>query len=77
MNEIPSNFYVIVGTLIIANIGSVISVFYGIGRAIWWASAMDKRVSFIETEYKRDIDAAHEAVRDLKKGVNYVNGNNN
>ena len=67
MTEIPSSFYVIAGTLIVANIGTVISVFYGVGKMIWWLSKLDARVAAIETHFKKDIDSAHVAIREIRK----------
>jgi hypothetical protein len=66
MNEIPSSFYVIVGSLIVANIGTVVSIFYGIGKLVWWASSVEHRIKTIETEYAKDINEAHLAIRNLK-----------
>ena len=61
--EIPQSFYIIAGTLIVANIGTVVTVFYGIGKAVWWISKLDSRVE----KNTADIDAAHSQIRDLKQ----------
>lgn len=66
--EIPSSFYVIAGTLIVANLGTVLSVFYGIGKAVWWAAQVDSKIK----DHTEDIDAAHKFIREIKqqtKGV--------
>lgn len=65
--SIPSSFYVIAGTLIVANIGTVVTIFYGIGKLIWFIAKLDARVGALETDTKKDIDAAHEAIRNLRK----------
>lgn len=67
MDQIPSSFYVIIGTLILANVGSVITVLVGIGRLIWFIAKLESRVGFIEKEHSKDINAAHEAIRELKQ----------
>jgi hypothetical protein len=64
--QIPSSVYVVLGTLIVANIGTVISIFYGIGKVVWFIAKLESRVENIEKETVKDIDAAHAAIRDLK-----------
>ena len=65
-SQIPSSAYAIIGTLVIANIGTVVSVFYGIGKVIWFISKLDSRVENLEKSTTKDIDAAHAAIRNLK-----------
>jgi hypothetical protein len=65
--QIPTSFYVIVGGLVLANLGTVVTIFYGIGKVVWFISKLDSRVEVIEREHTKDIDAAHIAIRDLKK----------
>lgn len=76
MSEIPPSVYVIIGTLIITNIGTVITVFVGVGKLIWWLSSLNSRVAGLEKKtddngpIARDINEAHKAIRSLKiKGV--------
>lgn len=66
LSQIPSSLYVVIGTLIVANIGTVISIFYGIGKVVWFIAKLDSRVSTIEKEHTKDIDAAHAAIREIK-----------
>lgn len=68
--DIPSSVYVIIGTLIVANLGTLVSIFYGVGKVIWFISKLDSRVGSLEVETKKDIDAAHGGIRDLKRAVN-------
>jgi len=67
MTEIPSSVYVIIGTLIVANIGSVITVVYGVGKMVWWMSKLDSRVAVVEVQHKKDINSAHVKIRDLEQ----------
>jgi hypothetical protein len=66
INQIPQSFYVIVGVLILANIGTVVTIFYGIGKVVWWLSKLDSRVETLERDTTKDIDAAHQAIRELR-----------
>ena len=65
--QIPSSVYVIIGTLIVANIGTVVTIFYGIGKVVWFISKLDSRVESLEKDMSRDVNAAHQAIRDIKK----------
>jgi amino acid transporter len=67
--QIPSSFYVIVGTLVIANLGTVVTIFYGIGRVVWFLAKMDSRLSTLEVELPKDINAAFEKIRELKQDL--------
>jgi hypothetical protein len=70
MNEIPSSVYVIIGTLIVANLGTVVTVIYGVGKLVWWMAKLDSRLAAVEVEHTKDIDSAHTKIRDLEK-LNY------
>lgn len=72
--QIPSSFYVIVGGLVIANLGTVVTIFYGIGRVVWFLAKMDSRISSLETEIPKDINAAFEKIRELKKDLTQQQG---
>lgn len=67
--QIPTNFYVVVGVLVLANIGTVVSIFYGVGKVVWWLSKLDSRVENLENETTKDIDAAHSAIREIRKEI--------
>lgn len=64
--EIPTSWYVIIGSLIVANIGSIVSVIYGVGRAIWWASKVESRLTQLETEHTKDLNEAFMKIRHLE-----------
>jgi len=65
--QIPTGFYVIVGGLILANLGTVVTIFYGIGKVVWFIAKLDSRVVTLENDMSKDITAAHDAIRQLKK----------
>jgi hypothetical protein len=67
MEQIPSSVYVIIGTLILANLGTVVSVFYGIGKLVWWLSKLDSRLGSVEKEHTKDINSAFQKIRDLEQ----------
>lgn len=64
--QIPTSFYVIVGGLFLANIGTVVSIFYGIGKVVWFIAKLDARVGTIEVEHTKDINFAFQKIRDLE-----------
>lgn len=67
--QVPSSFYVIVGGLVLANLGTVVTIFYGIGKVVWFISKLDSRVATLEKDTAQDINAAHIAIRELKKEI--------
>lgn len=68
MAQIPSSFYVVIGGLVLANLGTVVSVLYGVGRAVWWASHVEARLTAVEKDMSKDLNAAFEKIRKLEKG---------
>lgn len=65
--QIPTSFYVVVGGLVLANLGTVVTIFYGIGKVVWFIAKLDARVESLEKGTSKDINAAHDAIRDLKE----------
>jgi len=65
--QIPTSFYVIVGGLVLANLGTVVTIFYGIGKVVWFISKLDSRVESLEKDMSKDVNAAHAAIREIKK----------
>ena len=63
MEEIPTWMAATVGTLVLANIGTIIAVAWGIAKLIakatWFVSKLDSRIEKTEN----DINAAHEKIR--------------
>lgn len=70
ISQIPASFYVIVGGLIIANLGTVVTIIYGVGKLIWFIAKLDARVESLEKDMTKDINAAHVAIREIKKDLN-------
>lgn len=56
--EIPSAFYYLIGSLIVANIGAIGSMAVVAFRATWWLSKLDSRVS----EAKDSAVRAHKRI---------------
>ena len=67
MEQIPSSFYIIVGGLILANLGTVVSIIYGIGKLVWWMAKLDSRVATVEVEHTKDINSAFQKIRDIEQ----------
>lgn len=63
MNEIPTWMAATVGTMVLANVGTIVAVFWGmaklIAKATWYVSKLDSRIE--KCEY--DVNAAHEKIR--------------
>lgn len=72
-NEIPTWVYVAFGSMIAANIGTIVSVVYGVGKFVWWLSKLESRVEFVEKHHGKDIDEAHKAIRNLKPYLKEIN----
>jgi len=68
--QIPSSVYIIIGTLIVANLGTVVSIFYGVGKVVWFIAKLESRVESLEKDMSKDVNAAHAAIRDIKKSLN-------
>lgn len=67
--ELPTDFYWLVGVLVVANLGSIIAVF-GMGvKAIWWLSKLDSRMANVESRLEHqgeDLDEHRREIRDLQ-----------
>lgn len=44
MTNIPDSLYTLIGVLIIANVGTIVSVIVAALRSVWWMSKLDSRV---------------------------------
>lgn len=69
MDQVAQNaelqkFYWVMGTLIVMNFGTIISIFVAAAKALWWVSKLDSRV---ETN-RKDINEAHKMIRKIKSG---------
>lgn len=58
----PSSFYIIVGTLIVANFGTIVSMLIAAGKLVWWLSKLEAKVD----KAALDVNAAHEKIRILE-----------
>jgi len=63
LTKIPSSVYVAVWSLLLANIGTIVTILYGIGRLVWWASSVESRLK----DHTKDINAAFEKIRALEQ----------
>lgn len=64
--DIPNSFYIVVGGLVLANLGTVVTIIYGIGRMVWFLAQLEARVSSLEKETSKDINSAFEKIRNLE-----------
>lgn len=55
--------YAVIGGFLVTNISIVLTaIFYG-GKAVWYASKIDSKIS----EMEKDLNAAHQLIREMKK----------
>jgi hypothetical protein len=57
-----NTFYWVAGLLIVTNIGTVGTILFTMGRALWWVAKLDSRVE----KNSKDVDSAHQGIRDIK-----------
>lgn len=67
--QVPTHFYVIIGSLILLNFGTIVSIVYGIGKVIWFISKLDSRVGVLETDQVKDINAAFQKIKRLEETI--------
>lgn len=60
-----SDVQILIGALVLSNLGAIGSVAYFLGSKIWWAARLDLRVEKLE----RDMNAAHTAIRKQQKQI--------
>jgi hypothetical protein len=65
MPELPSQFYWILGVVIMMNLGTIASMILAAGKGLWWLSKLDGRVS----KNTVDVDHAHEKIRSIQKHI--------
>jgi len=58
-----SKIYVIVGSLVVMNIGTIGSIMYASFKLVWWLSSLNSSVK----EQGKDINEAHKKIRALEK----------
>jgi len=65
MIEIPSSFYYLVGSLIVANIGTIGTLAVLAFRSTWWLSKLDSRVDSARDAAVR----AHKRIDKIEEGL--------
>lgn len=60
--EIPSSFYYLVGTLIVANIGAIGSLLILGAKLVWWFAQLDMNVK----KNSKDINNAFKEIKEIK-----------
>ena len=63
-----TNLYWVVGVLVVTNLGTVATVIGAAVRGVWWLAKMEARLS----EAEKDVNAAHERIREVKKEVRAI-----
>lgn len=58
--------YWIVGTLVVMNLGTIGSIIVGGARALWFVSKLHSQIE----QNTRDINAAHQKIREFEKSKN-------
>lgn len=57
-----TNLYWVIGSLIVMNFGTIVTVLAGAGRALWWVSKLDSRVE----NNTKDIHNAYKKIRRIE-----------
>lgn len=42
--NIPNEVYYVAGVLLLANVGTIVSILFAAFKAVWWASKLDSKV---------------------------------
>lgn len=42
--NIPNEVYYVAGVLLLANLGTIVSIMFAAFKAVWWASKLDSKV---------------------------------
>lgn len=48
------------------NFGTIVSIIYGIGKAVWFFAKIDSRVEALETGHTKDLNSAFQKIRNLE-----------
>lgn len=60
--NIPSEVYYVVGALLIANVGTIVTIIFAALKVVWWAAKADSRIS----EAKAMAVRAHKRLDEVK-----------
>ena len=61
MNQIPQWVYIAIGSLVLANLGTIVSILVAAGKLVWFLSELNTTVK----KQTQDINSAHQKIRDL------------
>lgn len=64
-NQDFSNLYMVIGALIVANVGTIGTIFFWAAKGLWWISKLDSQVK----QNKKDVNAAHSRLRDINEAI--------
>ena len=71
-----SNVYIIVGILVVFNLGTIATVLYTAAKIVWWVSKLDSRVG----QNEKDVKIAYKDLREQRTLIlileSKVNGSN-
>jgi hypothetical protein len=71
MTNLPSEFFWVVGIMVVFNLSAIIAVWTATLKISWFLSRLDNRVENLEKNHGKDIDQAFVKIRDLEKQVNH------
>ena len=61
--NIPNEVYYVAGVLLLANLGTIVSIMFAAFKAVWWASKLDSKVD----EAKATAVRAHKRIDVLER----------
>ena len=56
--------------VVVTNLGLIASLIFVGAKGVWWLSKLDSRV----TKNSKDVDRAHDRIREVKEGLRGRNG---
>lgn len=57
-----SQFYWIIGAMIVMNLGTIVTIIISAARGVWFLAQLDAKVS----QNRKDLNAAHVKIRQLE-----------
>lgn len=64
--ELPPSVYWLVGVIVLANLGTIVSVLIVGFKGVWWLSKLDSRVESVE----KSVDSLEKADTELRLAIN-------
>ncbi|MDH4163338.1 MAG: hypothetical protein OEW15_11715 [Nitrospirota bacterium] len=61
--DIPKEVYYVAGVLLLANLGTIVSIMFAAFKAVWWASKLDSKVD----EARATAVRAHKRIDTLER----------